>query len=124
MVALPLVWCTSPRSIRSVVVFPAPLGPRKPVIRPGSTTKLRSSTAVTPPNRLVRWLISMRAPGEATRSPSADGVRSEQQRRRRVLHDGSHVGEEARPLLPVDVAVVEGEGELGHLPDRELVACV
>jgi hypothetical protein len=28
-----------------VVDFPAPFGPRKPVTLPGSTTKLRSSTA-------------------------------------------------------------------------------
>src|SRR6266508_3181512 len=36
-----------------VVVLPAPLGPRKPVIVPASTTKLRLSTASVRPNRLV-----------------------------------------------------------------------
>jgi hypothetical protein len=33
----------------SVVVLPAPFGPRKPVIRPGVTRKLRSSTAIVLP---------------------------------------------------------------------------
>ena len=36
-----------------VVVLPAPFGPRKPVTCPGRTVKLRSSTAVTGPKRLV-----------------------------------------------------------------------
>src|SRR5450631_3578460 len=54
IVALPLVGRTRPSNIRNVVVFPAPLGPRKPVIRPGSTEKLRLLTAVREPNFLVR----------------------------------------------------------------------
>src|SRR5690348_14184211 len=37
-----------------VVVLPAPFGPRKPVIRPGSTVKDSWSTASLSPNRLVR----------------------------------------------------------------------
>src|SRR6266545_6870799 len=52
MVAVPAVGVTSPRSMRSVVVFPAPLGPRKPVTLPWSTPKDRSSTATTCPKRL------------------------------------------------------------------------
>ena len=32
-------WCWRPRTIRSVVVFPAPFGPRKPVIVPASTVR-------------------------------------------------------------------------------------
>ena len=59
MVAVPLVWRTSPSSIRSVVVLPAPFGPRNPVIRPGSTVKLRSSTAVRLPNFLVSRSTTM-----------------------------------------------------------------
>jgi hypothetical protein len=35
--------------MRIVVVFPAPLGPRKPVTIPGRTVKLRSSTATVSP---------------------------------------------------------------------------
>src|SRR5512146_894555 len=42
-----------------VVVFPAPLGPRKPRISPRSTRKLTSSTAVTRPYRLVRFWTSI-----------------------------------------------------------------
>jgi hypothetical protein len=38
---------------RMVVDFPDPLGPRKPVTTPGSTSKVRSLTAVAVPNRLV-----------------------------------------------------------------------
>ena len=49
--------------IRSVVVFPAPFGPRKPVIFLRATSKLRSSTATDFPNRLVRCSTSItRAP--------------------------------------------------------------
>src|SRR5215472_639660 len=55
MVAVPLVGAVRPSSIRRVVVLPAPLGPRKPVTRPGPTSKLKPSTAVTLPYRLVRW---------------------------------------------------------------------
>src|SRR5690242_3133104 len=42
-----------------VVDFPAPLGPRKPVTRPGSTLKVRSSTARRLPYSLVRSWTSM-----------------------------------------------------------------
>ncbi len=62
MVAEPEVGVTSDSSIRSVVVFPAPFGPRNPVIRPGSTEKERSCTAATLPKCLVRPLTSIRLP--------------------------------------------------------------
>ena len=48
-VAVPSVGRMRPSSARSVVVLPAPLGPRKPTSRPGSTLKLRSSTATVSP---------------------------------------------------------------------------
>jgi hypothetical protein len=54
MVAVPASGATSPASIRSVVVFPAPFGPRNPVTSPGAALKLSPSTAVTRPNRFVR----------------------------------------------------------------------
>ena len=38
---------------RMVVLFPEPFGPRKPVTRPGWTSKLRLPTATFCPNRLV-----------------------------------------------------------------------
>ena len=39
--------------IRIVLVLPAPLGPRKPKLSPGATSKSIASTAVKSPNRLV-----------------------------------------------------------------------
>src|SRR5260221_13381570 len=42
-----------------LVVLPAPFGPRKPVIFPGSTLNDRSSTASVSPYRLVRPLASI-----------------------------------------------------------------
>src|SRR6476620_689950 len=47
MVVVPAVGRTRFNTMRSVVVFPAPLGPRKPVTRPGLTVNDRSSTART-----------------------------------------------------------------------------
>src|SRR3954468_10074381 len=40
-------------TMRIVVDFPAPSGPRKPVTRPGRTVTVKSSTAVLGPYRLV-----------------------------------------------------------------------
>ena len=45
----PPVGRTSPSSARSVVLLPAPFGPRKPVTRPASTSKLSPLTAWTFP---------------------------------------------------------------------------
>jgi hypothetical protein len=53
MVAVPASGMTSPASIRSVVVLPAPFGPRNPVTSPGAAVKLSPSTTVTWPNRFV-----------------------------------------------------------------------
>src|SRR6478609_3806025 len=49
MVTDPEVGGVRPTITRIVVVLPAPLGPRKPVTRPGWQTKLMSSTAVKAP---------------------------------------------------------------------------
>src|SRR4051795_10677072 len=46
--------------MRRVVVFPAPLGPRKPVTDAGSTVKPRSETAWTLPKALLRPRTSIR----------------------------------------------------------------
>src|SRR5574340_1434470 len=55
------------------VVLPAPFGPMSPQIAPGATEKLTSSSAVTPPKRIVRPATrsSARAPAE----PSAPARR-------------------------------------------------
>src|SRR5271155_2864734 len=62
MVAVPAEGCTSPSSMRRVVVLPEPLGPRKPVTRPGSTVNDRSSTARTDPKLLESPRISIGSP--------------------------------------------------------------
>src|SRR5439155_3920394 len=50
-----------PVSILMTVVFPLPLGPRKPKISPFSTRKLMSLTAVKLPKRLTRCSAEMAA---------------------------------------------------------------
>src|SRR5690242_11211510 len=45
----------NPARIRMVVVLPAPFGPRKPMISPWPTSKLRSRIAVCPAYRLVKF---------------------------------------------------------------------
>ena len=49
IVAIPELGVASPSSMRRVVVFPAPFGPRKPVTAPGWISKERSSTATVGP---------------------------------------------------------------------------
>src|SRR6266545_235221 len=55
MSASPAVGCASPSRSLRVVVLPAPLGPRKPVIVPGPSANVSASTAKTSPYRLVRF---------------------------------------------------------------------
>src|SRR5689334_15220249 len=59
MVARPEVGAARPSSSRMVVDFPAPFGPRNPVMRPGASSKDRSLTAVTVPYRLVSASTAM-----------------------------------------------------------------
>ena len=56
MVTSPDVAGVRPTITRIVVVLPAPLGPRKPVTRPGRQVKLTSFTAVKAPYCLVKEL--------------------------------------------------------------------
>src|SRR6266850_3563844 len=49
IVIRPLVGLSRPAMMRMVVVLPAPFGPRKPWISPGSTERLTPSTAVKEP---------------------------------------------------------------------------
>jgi hypothetical protein len=57
--SVPLVGCSSVVSIRMVVVFPAPLGPRKANTSPRRTSNDTSSTAVKSPNCLTRCCTRM-----------------------------------------------------------------
>jgi hypothetical protein len=56
--AVPDVGFVSPVSMRIVVVFPAPLGPRKPNISPFLILKLKLLTAVILPKRLTKFETS------------------------------------------------------------------
>ena len=51
-------------NMRMAVVLPAPSGPTSPKISPGRTEKLKLSTAVIAPKRLVSPLTSTAAPAE------------------------------------------------------------
>src|SRR4051812_29032408 len=53
-VSVPLVIGETQPIIRIVEVLPAPFGPRNPNDSPRATSKSMASTAVKPPNRLVR----------------------------------------------------------------------
>lgn len=75
-VATPEVALASPRTIRIVVVFPAPLGPRNPVTRPAGTSKLRSSTARRDPNALVRPRVLITAVSIVAHLPFVDLLRT------------------------------------------------
>ena len=54
----PEVLSNAPASILKMVLLPDPLGPISPRISPLSTAKSTLSTAVNPPNRLVKFLTS------------------------------------------------------------------
>src|SRR5262245_46910099 len=50
---------SKPAMVRRVVVFPHPEGPSSAISSPSRTSRCRSSTAATPPKRLVRPLTAM-----------------------------------------------------------------
>src|SRR5215208_1315481 len=64
----PALGRTRPVSILMVVVFPAPLGPRKPKTSPRRTAKLTASTAVKAPYRRVSPSTSTAAAAAEARS--------------------------------------------------------
>src|SRR4029450_5579679 len=106
MVAVPEVGLVRPSSIRNVVDLPAPLTPTKPVIEPGSRLKLRSSTAVTAPYRLVRWWTWMRgiALSFLEVGGSANPGRGD---------DPGHLDEHQLGLLVLDVVSAAGGDDVG-----------
>ena len=57
--AVPLVGAIRPRSIRIVVDFPEPFGPRNPTTPPRSMSTVRSVTAAWSPNLFPMPVISM-----------------------------------------------------------------
>src|SRR3990172_2170835 len=88
------------------VLLPEPFGPMMPCTSPGITARSTSDTAVSPPNRLVRFLTSSSmGPGRADRlepppdaivvDHTADASRHEHPRQ----HD--HPAEDRHPVLVV-----------------------
>src|SRR3954454_10223663 len=71
-VAPPLVGCARPRSIRIVVVSPAPFGPRNPVTLPCGTENVSPSTATVDLKRFVSALASI-----AGAAPGGDDIDAE-----------------------------------------------
>jgi hypothetical protein len=69
--AFPDVGASSVPRIRTVVVLPAPFGPRNPNTSPRVTLNDTSATAVRPPNVLVRWLTSTAAGFRESRAADA-----------------------------------------------------
>src|SRR5207244_8971382 len=63
---------TRPRTMRRAVVLPAPLGPSRPRTEPGETSRVRSSTAMISPKRLVR--CSTATGGTASGAGAGDGA--------------------------------------------------
>src|SRR5688500_9256263 len=57
--AVPCVGATSVEIMRSVVVLPAPFGPRRPVIAPSGAVKVTWRTACTSPKCFARSLTSI-----------------------------------------------------------------
>src|SRR5581483_6752004 len=100
IVAVPDVGFTNPRIMRSVVVLPAPLGPRKPVTEPGSTVKLSRSTArMLPRKTFVRSWATMR--------PSACGAAV-------VTGPSQHTGSSVRSA-PDELQTTPGVVDRRHL---------
>src|SRR6185437_1608220 len=92
-----------PSIMRSVVVLPAPLGPRKPRIEPFSSAKERSSTAVKSPKRLVTWESSTMVKTRGSRSGLGHSIRT-----------SPGAGENVRQSLDPDV-LAQHAAEQGEL---------
>src|ERR1043166_1527290 len=74
MRAVPAVGVTRPSKILTVVVLPAPFGPRKPNTSPGCTVSERSCTATRRPYSLRSPTISIAGgTGEERSSPVGAG---------------------------------------------------
>src|SRR6266436_4023386 len=87
--AEPLLSGNRPVSILMTVVFPLPLGPRKPKISPFSTRKLTSLTAVKLPKRRTRFCAEMAALAEGCSDAATASAPRFQ------LHIRSHAGKHA-----------------------------
>ena len=64
---VPAVGFSKPAIIRSVVVLPQPDGPRNETNSPRSASRLKSSTAATPPGKVFWTPVNCRKPIVARR---------------------------------------------------------
>src|SRR4051794_18230359 len=110
-----------------VVVLPAPLGPRKATISPGSMVRSRPSTAVTAPKRLVRPRSAMAgtAPPGATPGAALVGAESVMPTASAPACPTSSVSGHDSPMTGVTAAVsapkprsADGEARLQIVDDR------
>src|SRR5438128_9117496 len=86
---------SSPRSMRIVVVLPAPLGPRKPTTSPGATEKLTSRTTSRPPKRRVRAVADITARRSLPRHACRRRRRLRQPHHEVVAYEVDQTGEPA-----------------------------
>src|SRR5947209_14085822 len=68
----PAVTASSPATMRSVVLFPQPDGPTSTTSSPGSTFRLTSRTATTPPGNSLRTRSRTRPLGDAASERSTE----------------------------------------------------
>src|SRR6266581_8243222 len=138
MVARPEVGSARPSSNRMVVDFPAPFGPRNPVIRPGASSKVRSLTAVTVPYRLVsastamvlmavppevvhvvRWTLSTLGGAAAHGAGRQDALSRTTAAYR--IHPGMYAGGGSRSAAGGDQpGLVGGDDQLGPVTQAQL----
>src|SRR6266536_1018810 len=138
MVARPEVGVARPSSSRMVVDFPAPFGPRNPVMRPGASSKDRSLTAVTVPYHLVSAstaMVLMAVPPEVVTVvrwtlPTVGGAAAPGAGRQDALarttaayriHPGMYAGGELRSAAGGDQpGLIGGDDQLGPVPQAKL----
>src|SRR5215472_3533355 len=98
MRASPPLRGNSPVSILMTVVFPLPLGPRKPKISPLPTRKLMSLTAVKFPKRRTRCSAEMAGSDGICNGVAIDSTR------RLEFHVGGHAGKDvARRIVDANL---------------------
>src|SRR5690606_23078040 len=90
--AEPEVGSVRPRSMRMVVVLPAPLGPSNPKTSPAAMDRLIPFTAARSPYFFVSFLASISGVLEATTSPPAEPAEDHAQCRQGD-HDDRHTHE-------------------------------
>src|SRR5581483_2215427 len=99
----PAVGCTSPIRILTVVVLPAPFGPRNPNTSPGATRTVRSCSARRSPYALRSPIVSIAAATAALPGSAAAGGLVE------TVRDTPDLALVKRARDAVDVAIAQPE---------------